>query len=107
MHIARIDQQNDRSGMIDVIDQIVGLFIATAFDEGSAKNFTRIIQHHHRRMLSLPTDIDTTAERTSRSRWPQTLLQLIDHVHADLMQRPVHGPHVQALTATPRLLIES
>jgi hypothetical protein len=106
VYIARIDQQDDSGGMIDVVDQQIRLLITTAFHECPAKDLARVIKQYHCRSVFLPTDINAAGKRSGCRRGPAAGLQLVDHVHADLMQRSVQRPHVQPMGSSPRLFVE-
>jgi hypothetical protein len=47
VHIARVNQKDDGSGVIDMVKQRLGLLVGAAFYEGSAKDFTWIVHHVH------------------------------------------------------------
>ena len=104
--VARVDQQNHGRGVVNMIDQHVGLLVTSTFDEGAAEDFTRIVQQHHGGVLALPTHIDTAAERAGRRSRPAAGLQLVDHVHAGLVQGPIQGPHVKRLLPPPCLFVQ-
>jgi hypothetical protein len=83
VHIAGVNQKDDGSGMINMVKQRLGLLVGAAFYEGSAKDFTWIVQQHHGCVPPTPSHLDTTAQRAHRRGRPPTSREFRHHVHTN------------------------
>jgi len=62
VNITRIDEQDDRCGVVEVVNEFFGLSATSTVDKGMSKHFAWVVQHHHGGVHALPRDFNFAAE---------------------------------------------
>jgi hypothetical protein len=107
VHIAGINQKDDGSRVIDMAKKCLGLLVGGAFYEGSAKDFTWIVQQHHGCVPPTPSNLDAAAQRAHRRGRPATSREFRHHVHTNRVKRSLASPHMKFITTTPALFVQA
>jgi hypothetical protein len=107
VHIAWINQKDDGSRVIDMAKKRLGLLVGAAFYEGSAKDFTRIVQQHHCCVPPTPSHLDPAAQRAHRRGRPPAGREFRHHVHTNRVKRSLTGTQMKFIATTPALFVQA